>query len=99
MSYVVEVAIGIDDKSATATRGWFRIDPAACRVVAQGTLAADRILLHARTLGVYGSSPGPQNGGGSPFGAPRKFVIAPARPGRRGATPGGLPPDKTAQGG
>ena len=36
MSYVVEVAIGIDDKAATATRGWFRIDPAACRVVAQG---------------------------------------------------------------
>ena len=32
MSYVVEVAIGIDDKAATATRGWFRIDPAACRV-------------------------------------------------------------------
>ena len=43
MSYVVEVAIGIDDKAATATRGWFRIDPAACRVVAQGTLTADQI--------------------------------------------------------
>ena len=28
MSYVVEAAIGIDDKGATATRGWFRIDPA-----------------------------------------------------------------------
>ena len=25
MSYVVEAAIGIDDKAATATRGWFRI--------------------------------------------------------------------------
>jgi uncharacterized membrane protein len=48
MSYVVEAAIGIDDKAATATRGWFRIDPAACRVVAQGTLTADRILLNAR---------------------------------------------------
>ena len=24
MSYVVEAAIGIDEKSATATRGWFR---------------------------------------------------------------------------
>ncbi|HSV22114.1 MAG TPA: DUF1036 domain-containing protein, partial [Xanthobacteraceae bacterium] len=45
MSYVIEAAIGIDDKSATATRGWFRIDPAACRVVVQGTLTADRILL------------------------------------------------------
>ena len=62
MSYVVEAAIGIDDKSATATRGWFRLDPAACRVVVQGTLHADRVLLNARALGVYGSSPIPQNG-------------------------------------
>ena len=62
MSYVVEAAIGIDDKSATATRGWFRIDPAACRVVLQGALTADRILLNARALGVYGASPIPQNG-------------------------------------
>src|SRR2546430_11122486 len=37
MSYVVEAAIGIDDKAATATRGWFRIDPPACRVVMPGT--------------------------------------------------------------
>ena len=79
MSYVVEAAIGIDDKSATATRGWFRIDPAACRVVAQGTLAADRILLHARALGVYGSSPIPQNGGDTLCIAPDNFIIAAAR--------------------
>src|SRR3977135_2764234 len=62
MSYVVEAAIGIDDKSATATRGWFRIDPAAGRVVAPGTLTADPLLLNARALGVYGASPIPQNG-------------------------------------
>jgi uncharacterized membrane protein len=54
MSYVVEAAIGIDDKAATATRGWFRIDPAACRVVVQGSLTADRILLNARALGGSG---------------------------------------------
>ena len=48
MSYVVEAAIGIDEKAATATRGWFRLDPATCRVVLQGTMTADRILLHAR---------------------------------------------------
>ena len=53
MSYVVETAIGIDDKAATATRGWFRIDPATCRVVVQGALTADRVLLNARALGVY----------------------------------------------
>jgi uncharacterized membrane protein len=87
MSYVVEAAIGIDDKSATATRGWFRIDPAACRVVAQGTLTADRILLHARALGVYGSSPIPQNGGDTLCIAPDNFVIAAARQCRSGQTP------------
>ncbi|WP_079539320.1 DUF1036 domain-containing protein [Bradyrhizobium lablabi] len=87
MSYVVEVAIGIDDKAATATRGWFRIDPAACRVVAQGTLTADRILLHARALGVYGSSPIPQNGGDTLCIAPDNFVIAAARQCRSGQSP------------
>jgi uncharacterized membrane protein len=87
MSYVVEVAIGIDDKAATATRGWFRIDPAACRVVVQGTLTADRILLNARALGVYGSSPIPQNGGDTLCIAPADFVIAAARQCRSGQTP------------
>jgi uncharacterized membrane protein len=87
MSYVVEVAIGIDDKAATATRGWFRIDPAACRVVAQGTLTADRILLHARALGLYGSSPIPQSGGDTLCIAPENFVIAAARQCRSNQTP------------
>jgi len=87
MSYVVEAAIGIDDKAATATRGWFRIDPAACRVVATGTLTADRILLNARALGVYGSSPIPQNGGDTLCIAPNNFVIAAARQCRSGQTP------------
>ena len=87
MSYVVEVAIGIDDKAATATRGWFRIDPAACRTVAQGTLTADRILLNARALGVYGSSPVPQSGNDTLCTAPDNFVIAAARQCRSGQTP------------
>jgi uncharacterized membrane protein len=87
MSYVIEAAIGIDDKAATATRGWFRIDPAACRVVVQGTLAADRILLNARALGVYGSSPIPQNGGDALCIAPDNFVIAAARQCRSGQSP------------
>src|SRR5580693_9136561 len=87
MSYVIEAAIGIDDKAATATRGWFRIDPAACRVVAQGTLTADRILLNARALGVYGSPPIPQNGSDTLCIAPDDFVIAAARQCRTGQTP------------
>lgn len=86
MSYVVEAAIGIDDKNATATRGWFRIDPAACRVVAQGTMSADRILLHARSLPVYGSSPVPQNGTDNFCIAQGDFVIAAARQCRSGQT-------------
>jgi len=88
MSYVVEAAIGIDEKSATATRGWFRIDPAACRVVLQGTLTADRILLNARALGVYGASPIPQNGSDTLCIAPDNFVIAAARQCRGNQTPG-----------
>lgn len=86
MSYVVEAAIGIDDKSATATRGWFRIDPAKCRVVAQGTIAADRILLHARSLPVYGASPAPQSGTDNLCIAPADFLIAAARQCRSGQT-------------
>jgi uncharacterized membrane protein len=84
MSYVVEAAIGIDDKAATATRGWFRIDPAACRVVVQGTLNADRILLNARALPVYGASPIPQNGNDTLCVAQGNFVIAAARQCRSG---------------
>jgi len=87
MSYVVEAAIGIDDKAATATRGWFRIDPAACRVVVQGTLTADRILLHARALSLYGASPIPQNGSDTLCVASDNFVIAAARQCRSGQTP------------
>ncbi len=87
MSYVVEAAIGIDDKAATATRGWFRIDPAACRVVLQGALTADRILLNARALGVYGASPIPQNGSDTLCIAPENFIIAAARQCRGNQTP------------
>src|SRR5262245_8336939 len=87
MSYVIEAAIGIDEKSATATRGWFRIDPAACRVVLQGALTADRILLNARALSVYGASPIPQNGSDTLCIAPDNFVIAAARQCRGNQTP------------
>ena len=86
MSYVVEAAIGIDDKAATATRGWFRIDPATCRVVVQGTLTADRIMLSARSLPVYGASPIPQNGSDTLCVAQANFVIAAARQCRNGQT-------------
>ena len=93
MSYVVEAAIGIDDKSATATRGWFRIDPAACRVVVQGTLTADRILLNARALGLYGSSPIPQNGSDTLCVAPGEFRHRRGPPVPRRTDAGAVYPD------
>jgi uncharacterized membrane protein len=87
MSYVVEAAIGIDDKAATATRGWFRLDPATCRVVLQGTMSADRILLHARALSLYGASPVAGNGNDQLCVATDNFIIAAARQCRAGQTP------------
>jgi uncharacterized membrane protein len=87
MSYVVEAAIGVDEKATTATRGWFRIDPAACRVVLQGTLTADRMLLHARALSLYGASPIAENGNDTLCVAEDNFIIAAARQCRAGQTP------------
>ncbi len=87
MSYVVEAAIGIDDKGATATRGWFRIDPAQCRVVAQGNITVDRLLLHARALAVYGASPVAQSGSDTLCISQANFVIAAARECRSGQSP------------
>jgi uncharacterized membrane protein len=54
-SFVIEAALAVEDKGTTATRGWFRIDPGACRTVLRGELAADRLLVHARALALYGS--------------------------------------------
>jgi uncharacterized membrane protein len=86
MSYVVDAAVGIDEKGVIATRGWFRIDPAMCRVVLPGPLTADRLLINARALGVYGASPIPQSGGDRLCVAPDDFVITDARQCRDGQT-------------
>jgi uncharacterized membrane protein len=79
MSYAVEAAIGVEEKGATATRGWFRLDPAKCRTVIQGELTADRLLLHARVLPVYGAAPAPRGGTVPLCIASGNFVIAAAR--------------------
>jgi hypothetical protein len=50
----------------------------------QGTLTADRILLHARALSIYGASPVAQNGTDNLCIAPDNFVIAAARQCRAG---------------
>ena len=53
----------------------------------QGALTADRILLNARALGVYGASPLPQSGADTLCIAPDNFVIAAARQCRAGQSP------------
>jgi uncharacterized membrane protein len=79
MSYVVEAAIAIEDKSAAATRGWFRLDPGQCRTVLQGTLPGDSLYIHARALPVYGGSPLPQQGHADFCVAAENFVLAAAQ--------------------
>ena len=79
MSYVIETAIGIDDKGTAATRGWFRLDPGQCRIVLQGEVQAENIYLHARALPVYGASPTPQGGHTDLCIAQDNFILANAR--------------------
>ena len=79
MSYVVEAALGVDDKGATATRGWFRIDPGQCRTVMQGEVQYDALYVHARALAVYGASPLPQGGHADFCIEKNNFVLAAAR--------------------
>jgi uncharacterized membrane protein len=61
-SYRVDAAVGLEKRANVATRGWFRIDPGACRQVVDGALDADMVYVHARTPPVYGSAPMPQAG-------------------------------------
>jgi uncharacterized membrane protein len=80
MSYVVEAAIGIEDKGTAATRGWFRLDPGQCRIVLQGEVQAEALYLHARALAVYGESPLPRGGHADLcVGQENNFVLAAAR--------------------
>jgi uncharacterized membrane protein len=79
MSYVIEAALGLEHTGAVATRGWFRIDPGQCRNVMQGTIEAERILVHAETLPLYGAPPLPQTGHADLCVARGDFIIAAAR--------------------
>ena len=78
-SYVLDLALGLEDKGAAATRGWFRVDPGQCRGVLAGTIDADRIYVSARALGLYGDPPLPQAGNTEMCVADGNFVIAGAR--------------------
>ncbi|MDQ2954201.1 MAG: DUF1036 domain-containing protein, partial [Pseudomonadota bacterium] len=79
MSYVIETAIGLEEKGNAATRGWFRIDPGQCRVALQGTVQADQLYVNARVRDVYGPSPLPQSGHADFCVAAADFVIAGAK--------------------
>ena len=78
-SYRVDAAIGLEKRANVATRGWFRIDPGACRKVVDGVLDADMVYVHARTPPVYGSAPMPQAGHADLCIRDVDFVIANAR--------------------
>ena len=78
-SYLLDLALALEDKGAAATRGWFRVEPGQCRGVLQGAIEAERILVHARAPAAYGSSPLPQEGHADLCVADGNFVIAGAR--------------------
>src|SRR5437588_10856730 len=78
-SYVLDLALALEEKSAAATRGWFRVDPGACKGVLQGALTAEKVYLHARALAAYGPSPLPQAGHADFCVAEGNFVIAAAK--------------------
>src|SRR4051794_29632619 len=61
-SYVLDLALALEEKDAAATRGWFRVDPGQCKSVLQGAITADKVFVHARALSAYGPSPLPQAG-------------------------------------
>jgi uncharacterized membrane protein len=78
-SYVLDLALGLEEKDAAATRGWFRVDPGQCRTVLQGALQAEKAYVHARALPAYGAPPLPQVGHADFCVADGNFVIAAAQ--------------------
>jgi uncharacterized membrane protein len=78
-SYVLDLALGLEDRGAVATRGWSRIDPGQCRPVLTGTVEAEGIYIHTQALGLYGASPLPQAGHADLCVAEGNFVIAGAK--------------------
>ena len=78
-SYVLDLALGLEEKGAAATRGWFRVEPGQCKSVLQGTPGAEKVYVHARALSAYGPSPLPQAGHADLCIADGNFIIAAAK--------------------
>jgi len=84
MSYVVEVAVGLQESGSLVTHGWYRVDPGQCGVTVEGAINADRFYVHARALPPYGTSP--QAGNADLCVGKQHFIIAAA--GRGCSRPG-----------
>src|SRR3977135_3178296 len=102
-SYVLDLALGLEEKDAAASRGWFRVDPGPCKTVLQGARTADKAYVHARALGAYGASPLPQAGHADFCITDGNFTIAAAkscqsRAGQRLARFSQIKPSETEQG-
>jgi uncharacterized membrane protein len=78
-SYQMDAAIGLEKRANVTTRGWFAIDPGACKQVVDGALDAEMVYVHTRTPPVYGSAPLPQDGNASFCVRDGTFEIANAR--------------------
>src|ERR1044072_5546194 len=78
-SYVLDLALGLEEKGAAATRGWFRVEPGQGRSVMQGTPEAEKVYVHARAPAAYGPSPLPQAGHADLCIADANFIIAAAK--------------------
>src|ERR1044072_9775048 len=61
-SYVLDIALGLEEKGAAATRGWFRVEPGQCKSVMQGTPEAEKVYVHTRAHPAHGPSPLPPAG-------------------------------------
>src|SRR3954452_8220126 len=102
-SYVLDLALALEEKSAAATRGWFRVDPGQCKPVLQGAITAEKVFVHARALAAYGPSPLPQAGHADFCVADGNFVIAAektcqSRAGQRLVRFSQIKPSETEQG-
>jgi len=102
-SYVLDLAIAMEEKDAAASRGWFRVDPGACRTVLQGEITAEKVYVNARAVAAYGPSPLPQAGHADFCIADGNFIIAAAkncqtRSGQRLARFSQIKPSQTEQG-
>ena len=86
-SYVVEAAIGLENRVGVTTRGWFHIEPGQCRNVVDGPLDTELVYVHASTPAVYGAAPLPQTGHADLCVGERDFTIVSARGCRSGQRP------------